>query len=178
MNNRPDWDEYFMYMAKLAASRSTCLSRPVGAVIVRDKQILSTGYNGALPGRDHCTDNGFCWRRAEGQSDHGKYDVCCSSHAEANAISLAARTGISLDNSILYCTLTPCYPCSKLIIMSGIKRVVSEMVYESENKKRDKIWLDILNENGIEMKILYTKKAEVIEYVTNFLLPETSKRKI
>ena len=84
---RPSWDEYFMLLAKLAATRSTCLSRPVGAVIVLDRQVLVTGYNGAIPGAPHCTDEGSCYRRSLSfANDANKQNYCRSSHAEANAL--------------------------------------------------------------------------------------------
>lgn len=118
---RPDWDEYFMMVAQLAAVRSTCLSNQVGAVIVKDRQILATGYNGPPSGLPHCTDQGFCY---EGVT------VCGSSplpsraiHAEANAIAQAAKHGISTNRASIYVTLEPCLSCLKLIMAAGIYRV-------------------------------------------------------
>lgn len=95
---RPSWDEYFLMIAKLVASRSTCNSRPTGAVLVKDRQILSTGYNGSMPGAVHCSDAGslFCFRRSMEIPDNVKYDYCRSSHAEANAIAQAAKHGIAI----------------------------------------------------------------------------------
>ena len=93
---RPDWHEYFMLIAKIVALRSGCNSRPTGAVIVKDKRILATGYNGPMPGAWHCTDKGstYCFRREKGIPDIDKYNFCRASHAEANAIAQAARFGI------------------------------------------------------------------------------------
>jgi len=153
---RPDWNEYFMVIAKIISTRSTCNSRPTGAVIVRDKQILSTGYNGSMPGAPHCIDNKtkdgspFCFRRSVKAPEIDKYNFCRSSHAEANAISRAARFGISLDGAAIFTTLAPCYVCLKLIANAGIKYVFYEYDYESENKKRDDHWRSVISESPIE----------------------------
>lgn len=175
--NRLDWDQYWMGIAKLTASRSTCLSRSVGAILVKNNQLLSTGYNGALPGLLHCTDSQTgCHRRAMNISDNSKYDVCRSSHAEANAIALAAKIGISTHDSTLYCTLSPCFTCSKLLIMCGVKRVVVELIYKSLNEDRDKMWLQFLKENDIEFKHL--KLEGMKGYLIDSFQDETSTRKI
>ena len=88
---RPSWDDYFLMLAKLAATRSTCLSRPTGAVIVLDRQVLATGYNGSMPGATHCLDEEECYRRKiRGYDEDNKYDVCRAIHAEANALAQAA----------------------------------------------------------------------------------------
>lgn len=174
--NRINWDEYFLVMAKMASSRSTCFSRPVGCVIVKNNQILSTGYNGALPGISHCIEDNQCFRRSQGCSEVGKYDLCKSSHAEANAIALAAKKGVSIDGSTLYCTLEPCITCSKLIIMSGIVSVVYECAYESPIPERDEYWRSILKDSNIETKQLKLNEEQV-NYMMNFLVGETSKRK-
>ena len=113
---RPSWDAYFMALAKLAASRSTCLSRPTCCAIVKDKQVVSTGYNGSMPGVPHCSDEGQCYRRSIQAEDAGKYDFCRSIHAEANAVALASRMGVKLDGATAYMTLFPCYVCAKLLV--------------------------------------------------------------
>lgn len=150
--HRPNWVEYFMLIAKLAASRSTCLSRPAGAVIVKDKQVLATGYNGSMPGVNHCTDDGTCYRRRSGASDEGKYDNCRSTHAEANALAQAARHGISIGGAEMYMTLFPCYVCTKLLATSGIKKVYYEFEYKSPDKDRDIHWREALDQAGIEFE--------------------------
>lgn len=153
---RPSWNEYFMAIAKIVSTRSTCTSRPVGAVIVRDKQILTTGYNGSMPGAPHCSDeepaNGapYCFRRYIEAPEDDKYNYCRSSHAEANAIAQAARSGISLEGSTLYITLGPCYVCMKLLAMARVRHVYYEYSYESSDKKRDSFWAKIVKECGIE----------------------------
>ena len=145
---RIDWDSYFMLMAKIAALRSGCNNRKTGAVIVRDHRILSTGYNGSLPGQSQCTDYGsdFCFRRSLNIKDSGKYNFCPAIHAEANAINQAAYFGTaSLKGSSIYCTLEPCYVCLKSIASVGISEIYYELSYDSLNKERDKHWKDEIN---------------------------------
>lgn len=142
MLKRISWDHYFMVLAKVAALRSGCNNRKTGAVIVKDRRVLATGYNGSLPGRFQCTDNGpdYCFRRSNKISDDDKYNFCPAVHAEANAINQAAKFGFSIDGSSIYCTLEPCYVCLKSIISSGITEIYYELAYESLNLSRDKHW--------------------------------------
>jgi len=151
---RPSWHEYFMLLAKLISVRSTCNSRKIGAVIVKKNRILATGYNGAVHGAPHCTDRGpnFCLRRSIGASDADKYNYCISSHAEVNAIDQAARFGISLDESSLYCTLEPCNWCFKQLIQAGIREVYFEEPYQSLNKEFDLYWRRIM-ENDANFRV-------------------------
>lgn len=140
-----------MALAKLAASRSTCLSRPTGCVIVKDKQVVSTGYNGSMPGVAHCIDEGQCYRRSIAASDDGKYDFCRSIHAEANAVALAARQGMDLEGATAYMTLFPCYVCTKLLVRAGIKEIVYELGYNSKNIERDRHWKEVFD--GVKVKV-------------------------
>jgi dCMP deaminase len=149
---RPSWDEYFMILAKVAATRSTCISRPTGALIVRNKQVLSTGYNGSMPGIAHCSDEGACFRRSSGASDAGKYDNCRSVHAEANAIAQAAKNGVNIEGASVYVTLYPCYVCTKLLVQAGIKKVYYEFEYKSVDVKRDKLWAEALKQAGLKIQ--------------------------
>jgi dCMP deaminase len=174
---RIGWDEYFMLLAKLAACRSTCLSRPTGAVIVRDRKVMATGYNGSIPGSPHCIDDGECYRRKLGANDAEKLAWCRASHAEANAIAQAARAGISIESGTLYTTLSPCFTCVKLIASAGIKRVVYEHPYESTNAARDRHWQAALREAGI--KSVHLKiDAENLRQAIVFLSGETSTRRL
>jgi len=174
---RPSWDAYFMALAKLAASRSTCLSRPTGCVIVRDKQILSTGYNGSMPGVPHCSDEGRCYRRSIEASDEGKYDFCRSIHAEANAVALAAREGVSLDGATAYMTLFPCYVCTKLLVRAGIREIVYEMGYNSKNADRDRHWKEVFE--GVKVKIHQVELTESEKKILgNFIANKTSERRL
>jgi dCMP deaminase len=165
-----------MLLAKLAASRSTCLSRPTGATIVKDKRVLSTGYNGSMPGVPHCIDEGQCYRRKINASDDGKYDFCRSIHAEANAIAQAAKLGIDINGATVYVTLMPCYVCTKLMASAGIKKVYFELSYESINSDRDKLWAEAIKDAGIEFEKL-TIPPETIEMVLPFLSKITSERR-
>lgn len=120
---RPSKSEYFMQIAKDVATRSTCLRRQHGAVIVKNDQILSTGYNGAPKGMPHCETLG-CLREELGIPSGERYELCRSVHAEANAIIQAAKNGVNIDGGTIYITGMPCYMCSKMIVNAGIKEVI------------------------------------------------------
>jgi dCMP deaminase len=174
---RPSWDAYFMALAKLAASRSTCLSRATGSVIVKDKKIIATGYNGSMPGVAHCSDEGVCYRRSIKAPDAGKYDFCRSIHSEANAIAMAARQGISVDGGTVYSTLFPCYVCTKLLVSAGIKEIVYEYGYDSKNAKRDQHWKEVME--NVNMKIRQVKLSEEDKkWFKDFLQDNTSRRRL
>lgn len=123
IRNRASWDEYFMNIAVQAATRATCDRKHVGAVIVRDKAILSTGYNGSIRGLPHCDDAGHMM-----ENDH----CIATVHAEANAIIQAAKNGTGIDGADIYVTASPCWNCFKLIANSGIKRIVFLEFYRDE----------------------------------------------
>jgi dCMP deaminase len=149
MDNRPSWDEYFMGVAELAAQRSTCLRRHVGAVIVKDRHIVSTGYNGAPRGLVHCGDReGGCLRQQLGVPSGEKHELCRALHAEQNAIIQAASLGQSIENATIYVTNQPCAICAKMIINAGIKRIVVKEGYP------DKLAIEILGEAGLEIDML------------------------
>jgi len=122
-DTRPDWDTYFMGLAILASKRSTCLRRKVGAVVVQDRHILSTGYNGAPKGIEHCSSAG-CLREKLNIASGQRHELCRGLHAEQNAIIQAALYGVSLKGAVLYCTNMPCAICAKMLINAGIKRIV------------------------------------------------------
>ncbi len=128
---RPSWDEYFMQIARQAGTRSTCLRRHVSAVIVRDKRILSTGYNGAPSGLAHCEETG-CLREQLGIPSGQRQEICRGLHAEQNAIIQAAFHGVSVAGATIYVTHQPCITCAKMIINSGIVRVVCASSYPDE----------------------------------------------
>ena len=127
---RPTWDEYFLMLAKLAATRSTCLAFPVGAVIVRDKQVVATGYNGPPSGSVHCIAQGYCYPGLS-SCDASKTMPSRAVHAEANAIAQAAKHGVETGDARIYVTLEPCLSCLKLIIAAGIKEVSYETSFNS-----------------------------------------------
>ncbi|NLJ86877.1 MAG: cytidine deaminase [Firmicutes bacterium] len=143
--HRPSWDEYFMEIAHLVAKRSTCLRRQVGAVLVRNKHILSTGYNGAPSGVPHCLDVG-CLREKLGIPSGQQQEVCRGIHAEQNAIIQAALHGVSTEGAALYCTNQPCTLCAKMLINAGIKRIVYQGVYP------DELALEILREADLPLE--------------------------
>ena len=121
-NRRPSWDTYFMDITVLVAKRSTCTRRAVGAVIVRDKRILTTGYNGAPSGVRHCLEVG-CLRERLNIESGQRHELCRGIHAEQNAIIQAAFHGVSIRGATLYCTNLPCLICAKMIINAGISKV-------------------------------------------------------
>ena len=125
---RPDWDEYFMRMAKVAALRSNCVKRKVAAVIVRDKRVISTGYNGTPRGTRNCFEGG-CPRCNQWSESGTQLDDCLCSHGEENAITQAAYHGVSVKDGVLYTTFSPCLTCTKMIINSGIQEVVYNLEY-------------------------------------------------
>jgi dCMP deaminase len=144
MPERPDWDEYFMEIAQTISRRATCLRRQMGALLVRDKRILTTGYNGAPAGLPHCEETG-CLRQQLGIPSGERQELCRALHAEQNAIILAAQHGISLAGATLYCTHQPCITCSKMLINAGVKRVVILDEYP------DPMALDFLDQAGIKL---------------------------
>lgn len=119
---RPSWQEYFTEITRLVSSRSTCRRRKVGAIVVKKKRILSTGYNGAPSGVPHCLDVG-CLREQMGIPSGERHELCRGLHAEQNAILQAAAHGVSIDGADIYCTNLPCVICTKMIINAGIRRV-------------------------------------------------------
>jgi dCMP deaminase len=126
---RPELDDYFMRIAEVVASRSTCLRRKAGAVLVKDKRILSTGYNGVPKGLPHCEDTG-CPRENYPSGTH--HELCRAVHSEQNAIVQAAIHGVSIEGATLYCTHQPCTLCAKMLINAGIRRVVYREDYPDD----------------------------------------------
>ncbi|MGB7604802.1 MAG: dCMP deaminase family protein [Lutisporaceae bacterium] len=140
---RPSWDEYFMSIAEMVKTRSTCTRRQVGAVIVKDKRILTTGYNGTPTGLKHCGEVG-CLREQLGIPSGQRHELCRGIHAEQNAIIQAAGFGVPIQGSTIYITLSPCILCTKMLINSGITRIVTKEAYN------DELALKMLEESGIE----------------------------
>lgn len=142
---RPSWDEYFLELARLVSKRSTCLRRQVGAVLVKDKKILTTGYNGAPSGIRHCTDIG-CLRKKMKIPSGERHELCRGLHAEQNVLLQAALVGTSTKGSTLYITNQPCMICAKMLINAGIKEIVIADGYP------DKLAKDFLREARIKVK--------------------------
>ena len=145
---RPGWDEYFMNIAVVASTRSNCSRRNIGAVIVKDHRIISTGYNGTPRGVKNCFEGG-CPRCASDVASGDGLRECICCHAEENAIVQAAYHGVSVNNSSIYTTFSPCLLCSKMIINAGIKEVIFLNRY-----KFDQIAKNLLNEAGVTMRAI------------------------
>ncbi len=143
-DKRPSWETYFMEIALLVARRSTCLRRMVGAVIVKDKRILSTGYNGAPSGVRHCIETGCLRERLKVPSGQ-RHELCRGIHAEQNAIIQAAYHGVSIKDATLYCTNLPCSICSKMIINAGIRRILYQSGYADDMSR------EMFGEAGVEV---------------------------
>jgi len=146
---RPSWDEYFMEITKMVGTRGTCDRGYSGCVITKDKRIVSAGYVGSPIGLPHCDDIGHEMHTVKHEDEHETRHCIRTAHAEQNAIVQAARFGIALEGSTLYCKMTPCYTCGKMIINAGIKRVVSEQDYHGGDRTKE-----IFKEAGIEYKLL------------------------
>jgi len=144
---RKSWDCYFMDIARLVSERSTCLRRKVGAVLVRNKRMLCTGYNGAPAGMKHCIELG-CMREELGIPSGERIEICRGIHAEQNALVQAAAFGISVNGATLYCTHEPCITCTKMLVNAGIRTFVVAERYPDEFGRR------MLEEAGVEMKVL------------------------
>lgn len=148
------WDKRFMDMAEVVSSWSSCYqeNRHVGAVIVKEKRILTTGYNGAPSGIVSCAEKGECLRRKLNIPSGTKHELCYAVHAEQNAIAQAAKLGISVEGATLYCTHQPCTICTRMIINSGITKVIYEQGYP------DEFALELFKEAGVEI-IKYGEEA-------------------
>ena len=149
---RPSNDEYFMEMAQLVSTRSTCMRRKVGAVIVKEKRVLSTGYNGSPKGTKHCEELG-CIRVKMNVPSGTRHELCRGVHAEQNAVTQAAYFGISVDGATIYTTTYPCSMCAKILINAGIKEIVYSEGYADDLSK------DLLGEVGIKIREYKPEKS-------------------
>ena len=152
--NRPDIDEYFLKVASVVAERSTCRRHHVGAVAVRDKHILATGYNGAPSGLKDCLELG-CLRDELGIASGTRHEICRGIHAEQNVIVQASLHGVSLEGSTVYATHTPCNLCAKMLTNAKIKRYVSFGEYN------DKAFLELFQEAGIEFDLKKRPSSQI-----------------
>ena len=150
---RPSWPEYFMAITRLVAMRSTCLRRSVGAVLVKDRRILATGYNGAPSGLKHCVEIG-CLRQKLNIPSGERHELCRALHAEQNALIQASLYGISVKDSTLYATNQPCVICAKMLINAGIKEIVIACGYP------DKLAMDFLKQAKIKIRSIEKLKVK------------------
>lgn len=146
-HTRPSWDDYFMQIVEDVATRSTCRRRKVGAILVKDKRIIATGYNGGPTGLAHCLEIG-CLREQLGIPSGQQHELCRGVHAEQNAIIQAARYGVHTDGSVLYCTTQPCVQCTKMLLNAGVKEIVFREGYP------DGLALQLLEESKIKVRKL------------------------
>jgi dCMP deaminase len=144
---RPDWDEYFMKLAEDVSTRSTCIRRSVGAIIVKDKRILSTGYNGAPTDISHCTEE-TCLRTKYNVPSGERHELCRGLHAEQNAIIQAAYHGVSIKGAAIYITHQPCSICTKMLINAGIKKIICKSPY------KDPLAEEMIRESAMELIII------------------------
>lgn len=142
--SRPDWDTYFMTIAREVATRSTCLRRRVGAILVREKRILATGYNGAPRGLAHCAEYG-CLRATQQVPSGERHEICRGLHAEQNALLQAATHGVPVEGAVLYCTTQPCVMCAKMLINVGVKDIFIAEGYP------DALAGEMLREAGVQV---------------------------
>ena len=154
MSTRPSWDEYFMTIAQEVAKRSSCIRRQIGAVIVKDKRILATGYNNVPSNIAHCDEVG-CLRQQLGIPSGQQHELCRGVHAEQNAIVQAARYGIPIEGSVIYTTTYPCVQCTKMIINCGITEIVYGGSYPDDLSKQ------LLKESGLRIRCLDLNAVEV-----------------
>jgi dCMP deaminase len=153
-SSRPDFDEYCLKIASVVAERSTCLRHHMGAVAVRDKHILATGYNGAAAGLKDCLELG-CLRDENNIPSGTRHEICRAIHAEQNVIIQAALHGVSLEGSTIYCTHTPCILCAKMLVNARIKRLVTFEKYS------DNTFKELFKEAGIKVDKLKKPPAEI-----------------
>ncbi|MFC1954663.1 cytidine/deoxycytidylate deaminase family protein [Chloroflexota bacterium] len=151
---RPEFDEYCLKIASVVGERSTCRRHHMGAIAVKDKHILSTGYNGAAAGLNDCLELG-CLRDEMGIPSGTRHEICRAIHAEQNVIIQAALHGVSLESSTIYCTHTPCVLCAKMLVNARIKRFVSFREYS------DNSFTDLFNEAGIKYEIQPRPSSEI-----------------
>lgn len=135
-DNRPSWDEYFMAITDVIGTRGTCDRGRAGCVVVREKRILATGYVGAPAGLPHCDEVGHEMHKVTHADSSETMHCIRTTHAEQNAIAHAARTGVKLDGGTLYCKMTPCYTCAKIILNAGIQRIVVQKDYHASKESK------------------------------------------
>jgi dCMP deaminase len=153
--SRPDWDTYFIGIMNAVSTRATCDRARSGAVIVRDKRIISTGYVGAPRGLRHCDEVGHLFKKSIKPDGSETHNCIRTTHAEMNAIVQAALHGVSLNGSTLYCRMEPCLDCAKAIISAGIKRVVCERKYKDADLTRQ-----FFKDAGVELVVMTDEMQE------------------
>lgn len=151
---RPSWDDYFMTIVKDVATRSTCRRRRVGAILVKDKRIIATGYNGGPSGLAHCLDIG-CLREQLGIPSGQQHELCRGVHAEQNAIIQAAKYGINISGATIYINTQPCVTCAKMLINAGIEEIVYANPYPDELSQQ------MLAETNVKLRVFQPDSKEI-----------------
>lgn len=157
MSNRIGWDELFMKITRLYSQRSTCEYFKVGVIFVRDNRILTAGYNGPPSGELHCSKVGCAKRDKDGNKLPAGSGLCRGAHAEMNAIANASKEGVNLRSSVVYCTYSPCYDCSKILVNLGVREYVYDKDYTDENKQ---IIVSLLERQGVKVRNLILTESE------------------
>lgn len=152
---RPSWDEYFLKIVDTVSERSTCDRGKAGALIVKDRRILSTGYAGSPPGQPHCDEAGHMMRRVVDENDNISQHCVRTIHAEANALVQAAKFGISVEGATMYAKFEPCYACAMIIVGAGIKRVIARKKYHAAKETRG-----LFNNAGVELAVAENQLME------------------
>ncbi len=155
-HSRPSWDEYFLSLVDTVSLRATCDRGKSGCVIVKDKRIISTGYVGSPPGTPHCDNEGHMFAKALEEDGTVKSHCIRTTHAEQNAICQAAKAGVSINGGTLYCTMTPCFVCAKLLVTCGILRVVAKKDYHASALSKD-----LFRNAGVNLEII---NPEIVKY--------------
>ncbi len=152
---RPNWDEYFVGVMDKIAERGTCDRGKIGALVTVNKRIVSTGYAGSPPGQPHCDEVGHLMHDVIDEENHQSKHCIRTIHAEQNVICQAAKHGSSLDGGTIYCKMTPCFVCAKMIVGVGIKRVVAQKRYHAEKRT-----VDLFKSAGVQLDVLEDKLEE------------------
>lgn len=158
-SKRPSWDEYFISIAELVGSRGTCSRGRSGCVVAKDKRILVTGYVGSPVGLPHCDDVGHEMHKVTNEDGTVSEHCVRTAHAEQNAIAQAAKIGVSLEGGTLYCHMTPCYVCAKILINAGVKKVIALKDYHQSKRTKE-----VFEQSGIKFQIL---NSEVEDYTND-----------
>lgn len=153
---RPSWDDYFMKIAALVSERSTCLRHHVGAIIVKEKRVLTTGYNGAPSGIKDCLEIGECIKNKLKINSGDGHDVCPAIHAEQNAIIQAAKHGEDISGGTIYCTHSPCIICARMIVNAGLKKVITYITYPDTGGVKK-----LFKEAGVELVVIERPNGEI-----------------
>ncbi len=172
-HQRPTWDEYFMNIAELVGTRSTCDRGRTGCAIVKEKRLLVTGYAGSPIGLPHCDEVGHEMHKVTHEDGTTSEHCIRTAHAEQNAIAQAARMGIALDGGTVYCKMTPCYTCAKILINAGIKKIVALKDYHASKRSKE-----IFEQAGVKLQIMNPEVQSYAKPVAAPVAAKSAKKKV